>query len=118
MSKKIALILGVFMIGALLVSAWLFGRAPQFNGENISEATSYWKTRAATIGAAPAYLEFKNAYARTPPIAHALAHLFGHLIYEQLGDAGISVCDSSFGYGCFHQFTTDAALHGGKPEIQ
>lgn len=33
---------------------------------------------------------------------HDLAHLVGHLIYEEQGLRGLSVCDTSFAFGCYH----------------
>lgn len=33
---------------------------------------------------------------------HDMAHLVGHLIYEEQGLKGLSVCDTSFAFGCYH----------------
>lgn len=58
-----------------------------------------------TIGAKSAYAAFKEENRETAyDRQHALAHIFGELMYESEGIEGISVCDSSFGFGCFHSF--------------
>jgi plastocyanin len=33
---------------------------------------------------------------------HDMAHLVGQLIYKEQGLAGLSICDSSFAFGCYH----------------
>ncbi len=35
-------------------------------------------------------------------IQHQSAHVFGEVLFEQMGTAGIRVCDSDFAFGCFH----------------
>lgn len=40
--------------------------------------------------------------------AHDLAHFVGGLIYEQEGVNGLSVCNPTFAFGCFHGFTEAA----------
>lgn len=55
---------------------------------------------------------FNNAYAEFGLIAekaaieerHGLAHIFGEVLAEEMGERGITVCDDSFELGCFHGF--------------
>jgi hypothetical protein len=35
---------------------------------------------------------------------HVAAHFFGELLYKKEGIPGIAVCDSDFGFGCYHSF--------------
>lgn len=35
---------------------------------------------------------------------HGIAHLFGELLYGSDGVLGMTVCDDSFGFGCYHSF--------------
>jgi hypothetical protein len=34
--------------------------------------------------------------------AHQLGHIIGHSLYDQKGFAGIMLCDTDFGYACYH----------------
>jgi hypothetical protein len=36
--------------------------------------------------------------------AHDMAHLVGQLIFKQYGFDGLSICDPTFAFGCFHGF--------------
>ncbi|HLD26114.1 MAG TPA: cupredoxin domain-containing protein, partial [Candidatus Andersenbacteria bacterium] len=40
--------------------------------------------------------------------AHDLAHFVGEHIYEEKGLAGLSLCDTTFAFGCYHGFTESA----------
>lgn len=44
--------------------------------------------------------------------AHDLAHLIGGLAYKKLAFSGLSVCDPSFAFGCFHGFLDSAFANG------
>lgn len=35
---------------------------------------------------------------------HAAAHMFGEVVYEKFGLKGFAICDSEFGFGCYHSF--------------
>lgn len=72
------------------------------------------KTRIDQIGAERAYGEFQEAYAQSSfAEQHLAAHLMGELLYEKLGLPGLSVCDSSFSFGCYHSFSGRAIAAGG-----
>jgi plastocyanin len=40
--------------------------------------------------------------------AHDIAHFVGSLMYEEKGMAGLSLCDPTFAFGCYHGFTESA----------
>ena len=44
---------------------------------------------------------------------HTHAHLFGEALYETDGLEGISICDDSFAFGCYHSFLGSAIYHEG-----
>lgn len=46
---------------------------------------------------------------------HDLAHLVGQLIFKQYGLDGLSICDASFAFGCYHGLM-ERAFFGNKPE--
>lgn len=49
------------------------------------------------------YSDILNKYADSSPNnQHAIAHIFGELLYKNQGVSGIIVCDNSFAFGCFH----------------
>lgn len=54
---------------------------------------------------------------RKPDMQHAWSHFFGDLLYEKFGDKAISVCDSSFAFGCFHGVAIRSILENGIKEI-
>ena len=48
-----------------------------------------------------------------PVEQHDAAHVFGEALYAHEGVGGMTVCDSFFGFGCFHSFIASAiAEHG------
>lgn len=48
---------------------------------------------------------------RIESVAHDLAHFMGIRIYEKEGLTGLSLCDPSFAFGCYHGFS-EAAFRG------
>ena len=67
-----------------------------------------------TRGASRAYADLAHAIRDLPPsMQHARAHAFGAALYSAEGIDGLSVCDTQFSYGCFHEFIGSAiAEHG------
>lgn len=64
-----------------------------------------WYTQIKRLGGQKAYLLFKTETEKKPmKIRHNDAHLFGEALYQIEGKDGISVCDVSFNYGCYHSF--------------
>lgn len=46
---------------------------------------------------------------------HDLAHFSGSLIYQKEGLSGLSTCDSSFAFGCYHGFVDEALSQSLEP---
>lgn len=65
-----------------------------------------------------AYEKFKEMN-RTASLelAHTNAHLFGEALYEKEGVKGFAVCDSSFGFGCYHSFIARAVADEGEKVV-
>lgn len=83
----------------------------ELNGQ---EMNKIWSQKIDQQGAETAYMEFKETYASSNPgIAHGNAHIFGELLYQKEGIDGISVCDSSFAFGCYHSFLGTAIQSDG-----
>jgi len=70
---------------------------------------AYWAARIDTLGAENAYELFKETFKNeSPNTQHLMAHIFGGTLYQMLGRSGLSVCDSSFSFGCYHEFLGQA----------
>jgi hypothetical protein len=80
------------------------------------EYREFWISRVDEVGAGDAYEEFKKSAQRLPiGTQHLAGHIIGDVIYEQEGVSGIAICDSSFGFACFHGlFTIALATDGVK----
>jgi hypothetical protein len=62
-------------------------------------------------GAGAAYGYVKHKYSERPQEAHDLAHVVGRISYQQDRMAGLSLCDESFAFGCYHGFMEEL-IHG------
>jgi len=57
------------------------------------------------VGPEKAYEQFKADFAdKHFGVQHTAAHVMGELLYEKAGVKGLSVCDSTFAFGCYHSF--------------
>lgn len=81
---------------------------------NVQGEEAYWYDRIKTKGGARAYKELSEYLTRYDiPSQHTIAHLFGRELYQVEGLEGVSVCDSRFAFGCFHEFLTYAVSDHG-----
>ena len=68
-------------------------------------AAVYWHDRIAAVGGEEAYQELGRAMTGEPrQTQHEQAHAFGGELFTLEGVVGLGVCDSSFDYGCYHEF--------------
>lgn len=96
---------GVF-IGTLLYS--VPSKGP------LSETEIAYENLISQEGGKAAYMKFSESVKNEPPARqHELAHSFGAALFTSEGKSGLSVCDSAFSYGCFHEFLGRAiTAHG------
>lgn len=109
----------VFSLGILLFFLRESGAPPRvLNNDTDSVKTlGYWSDRIDKRGAEEAYREFTSFYgAGSHTTQHPVAHIMGALLYEKFGNEGLAVCDSSFSFGCYHQFFANALADAG-PEV-
>jgi hypothetical protein len=99
--------------------------APTAAGENAPKTTldneerAKWSSRIDEVGAVQAYEEYKREYANQHfGIQHTVAHIVGALLYEKLGLDGLTVCDSTFAFGCYHSFFGQALANQGTGIIR
>jgi len=73
-----------------------------------------WENQIANKGGKKAYDQFKNAYStKSFSVAHLASHIFGASLYKIEGASGITTCDDSFSFGCYHGFFSQAiAING------
>lgn len=112
-SAIVALLAGVVLL-AMLFSPGRDSKMPSTLSRDTLKSESYWEGRVAVVGGAEAYKEFSEAV-KVLGIAdrHRHAHVFGVALYAGEGLNGLSVCDTQFSYGCFHEFLGRAiAEHG------
>ena len=63
---------------------------------------AYWNGRISAGGGEETYRVFKQQYEHAPHnIAHNIAHIFGEILYGR-GIENITVCDTTFIFGCYH----------------
>jgi hypothetical protein len=69
-------------------------------------------------GVQHAYEYLRQKWQRDQITGHDLAHLIGRLAYEQLGDKGFGICDTNFGFGCYHGLMAALVKQQGNPGIE
>lgn len=71
------------------------------------------------VGGVRMYVELKGKYgASSFDVQHTIAHVFGEMLYEKMGIEGVSVCDGSFAFGCYHSFFGKAISEKGMAVVR
>lgn len=79
----------------------------------------YWSERISSLGASQAYAALSDEIAAISiGEQHVQAHAFGGALYATKGISGLSVCDSRFSFGCFHEFLGNAIADQGIGIVQ
>ncbi len=85
---------------------------------NVLAERSFWSKRMDDIGVEQAYGEFKQVYAdKHFGVQHTVSHIVGQLIYQKKNLAGLMICDSTFAFGCYHSFYSQALAEKGLAVI-
>jgi len=83
-----------------------------------SPLEKHFSTLIDNFGAEKAYTTFKQETAKTEiNIQHTAAHTFGTVLYKKIGVKGVTVCDSTFAFGCYHSFFAQAIADKGIDSI-
>ena len=84
-------------------------------GITLGQEYERWGKRIDEVEAEAAYEEFKKEYSSYAfNVQHPGVHVFGELLYRKMGLDGVTVCDSTFAFGCYHAFFGQAlAAEGG-----
>ena len=111
--KKLFIIIGLFLlIGVLLVASLLQERSPEqiFAGKYDNS----WHEAIEDLGGDMAYELFVQINDKQDiNTQHGFAHDFGGALFDVEGIDGTTVCDSNYGFGCYHQFFLNAVAYEG-----
>lgn len=78
-----------------------------------------WSENIDRLGVKEAYELFKKDGEGKPfGVQHTFAHIFGELIYDEKGVEGISDCDPTFSFGCYHSLAGKAIIEGGLSVVK
>ncbi len=103
--------------GALIILAALFFAEPRPRPLSVNNAKRFRNEVAVSIrqvGAKETRDRIIDEISSAPATKkHTPMHAFGEVLYEVKGTEAISVCDNSFGFGCFHGFFTKAVVDKG-----
>jgi hypothetical protein len=115
MSRKFIILLVVFV--TLLVILGVSGLIPfgeKYDPDDPAYNKAYWSQSLTSRDASSVYRDFKTKNSNNlSSKQHLSAHVFGESLYDELGTEGLTVCDSDFGFGCFHGFFTRAVSQEG-----
>ncbi len=107
--KRVMLLLLFVFLGFGLVAGYLrYGKKERFNCGNYGQDKKRVDVLFSKYPGAIAYQRFKEQMDPSCAYVHDLAHAAGTRLYEKEGLAGITACDASFVYGCYHGFLTAA----------
>ncbi len=86
---------------------------------NLTEEQQRISHQIDTEGPQSAYDAYKERYAGYDfGTQHALAHIMGELLYQKEGIEGLTICDASFAFGCYHSFFGEAIRNEGTEIIE
>lgn len=127
MRRRTAIILAVSALAVVGLSAlgiYVIGKAMtpnlvlRFNRFYYLNIRGQWEGRIREVGTEQAHREVKERMAgASTEIAHGVMHVFGELVYEADGLAGLRICDASFNYGCYHGFMNWAINYEGPGAV-
>jgi hypothetical protein len=94
----------IIVLAFVVIHSWASASVVAITG-TASEREAYWTAVIEREGGQRAYQEFKrDVDSLPPPQQHDNAHVFGGALFSAEGKQGLSVCDSNYSYGCFHEF--------------
>jgi len=104
----------IVFVAFYLFFGFLNSGETSYNKASSDYNRAFWVQELSKRNVLSVYEDFKKKNRMVPfDRQHFSAHVFGESIFEVVGTDGISVCDSSFGFGCFHGFFTRAVSQEG-----
>jgi hypothetical protein len=98
----------VAVLAVISGSAWaatsFFAQTSMPNDTNAyTDSMESWRNRFANEPVAEAYAAFvEEASSMNYDDAHFVSHVIGEIVFERMGEDGLSVCTADFGFGCYH----------------
>ena len=122
--KKLILTVFIFLCVVLVVDATAYFHrasprtAVSYSSSNLAIDKARYKALLNILGPQKTYAMFKKDFANKPRLSHQAMHFMGDLLYDyylQKGMAleGLTTCDSTFDYGCYHQYIARLLLDHG-----
>ena len=100
---KLVIPLAILLIILCVTAGYHWTHAIRYSDTDPAFNRAYWEQQIQRHGAKDAYAEFKERTEKAPLARqHFAAHVMGDVLAEKLGTEGITVCDTSFAFGCFH----------------
>jgi len=126
--QKLFLTILVLICISLFVGFVVFKKTAQ-NQKPISIQSSVftidkarYKASLYLLGPQKTYSLFKKDYANKPTLSHMAMHFMGDLLYDYYSKKGntlegLTVCDSTFDYGCYHQYIARLLIDHGLKDL-
>ncbi len=104
----------VFGAGGIAVRQYATETQSSLANRQPTESERIWTEKIRALGGKAAYASLaKEIEGMAPEVQHTSAHAFGAALFAVEDNAGLSVCDARFSYGCFHEFMGNSiASHG------
>ncbi len=113
--RNVSLYAGVLFVAIIVLAIYWLGTSHPIPNSNLSVERANIESLFQKQTPVQAYEQFKKEHEKDDvETAHTVAHLFGEVLYEHTGLAGFSICDGSFGFGCYHSFLGRAIADHGK----
>ncbi len=120
-TSGLSLLIALFLFGVLINKYYLHSpeqKRVRLNNPSNQLIYDKWHLQIKGLGGQKAYTLFKTeTEKKTIKTRHTDAHLFGEALYQIEGANGVSICDTSFGYGCYHSFLAAAIYSEGLEVI-
>jgi len=122
MRKYIFVVLGI-VVGALALFSMydredLYVVTDPYNYDAVADR-EFWIDTIKKVGPEKSYTEFVTVNnASSEEVRHVRSHVMGEALFDTEGVGGIGICDSSFGFGCFHGLFTVGFASVGDTFVQ
>jgi hypothetical protein len=108
------LVLGLLVVYLIQESGILLGSKKIEKSGDLIYQREQWSALMDEKGVDAAYAIFKDEYQNELfSVQHVMAHIIGELIYEKKGLEGLTICDNTFAFGCYHSFFGRALAENG-----
>jgi len=104
-----ALLFSIIIVPLVLFGAFSLLKEPQtvstLRADSVPATYAKWQEKVQEIGPQEAYSAFKRENTSDDfGKRHLGAHIFGEVVFQEVGVDGIGACDASFEFGCYHGF--------------